>query len=354
MYSDVVLGIAHHHFEEILDEHKDRNGYTLDTDLEADDWEQLVARYKERVEKETRQAVSAGPARAIVGRHRRGVRLVDEPARHHLSASARHSGKLGHRGQRAGHGVRQYGRDLGDRRRLHAQSVDRREKALRRIPHQCAGRGRGRRYPHAAGDHRGSAQGGRFGQAVDGNGAAARLRRAQAHPRRARKALPRHAGPRIHGRAGQAVDAADAQRQAHRQGGLAHRRRAGAGEADQQGGSGDARRSRRARSAPASDHRSRGRAQGDRHRPAGFAGRRLRRDRVLLRGGRIAQEPGSQGDPGPHRNVARGHPRHARRRGHSDHARRHDFARRRGRARHGQALRLRRRRAARRLSRADA
>jgi pyruvate,orthophosphate dikinase len=52
MYSDVVLGIAHHHFEEILDEHKDRNGYTLDTDLEAADWEQLVVRYKERVEKE--------------------------------------------------------------------------------------------------------------------------------------------------------------------------------------------------------------------------------------------------------------------------------------------------------------
>jgi pyruvate, orthophosphate dikinase len=27
MYSDVVLGIAHHHFEDILDDHKDRNGY---------------------------------------------------------------------------------------------------------------------------------------------------------------------------------------------------------------------------------------------------------------------------------------------------------------------------------------
>ncbi len=37
MYSDVVLGIDHHHFEEILDEHKDRSGYTLDTDLDADD-----------------------------------------------------------------------------------------------------------------------------------------------------------------------------------------------------------------------------------------------------------------------------------------------------------------------------
>ncbi len=49
MYSDVVLGIAHHHFEEILDDYKDRNGYTLDTDLDADDWEQLVGRYKARV-----------------------------------------------------------------------------------------------------------------------------------------------------------------------------------------------------------------------------------------------------------------------------------------------------------------
>src|SRR6266849_353273 len=28
MYSDVVLGVGHHHFEDILDDHKDRNGYT--------------------------------------------------------------------------------------------------------------------------------------------------------------------------------------------------------------------------------------------------------------------------------------------------------------------------------------
>src|SRR5262249_58745714 len=48
MYSDVVLGLGHHVFEEILDEHKDRNGYMLDTDLEADDWAELVTRYKDR------------------------------------------------------------------------------------------------------------------------------------------------------------------------------------------------------------------------------------------------------------------------------------------------------------------
>ena len=53
MYADVVLGIAHHHFEEILDEHKDRNGYALDTDLDAADWEQLIARFWERVKEES-------------------------------------------------------------------------------------------------------------------------------------------------------------------------------------------------------------------------------------------------------------------------------------------------------------
>src|SRR6201998_4298405 len=50
LYSDVVLGIDHQHFEEILDDHKDRSGYTLDTDLDAGDWEQVIGHYKERVE----------------------------------------------------------------------------------------------------------------------------------------------------------------------------------------------------------------------------------------------------------------------------------------------------------------
>ncbi len=87
----------------------------------------------------------------------------------------------------------------------------------------------------------------------------------------------------------------------------------------------------------------------DRHRPAGLARRGLRRDRVLLRRGRDAQGAGPQRHPGARRDLARGHPRHARRRRHPHHARRHDLARRRGRARHGQALRLGRRHAARRL-----
>jgi pyruvate, orthophosphate dikinase len=49
MYCDVVLGVEHHHFEEILEEFKQQNAYALDTDLDADDWLQIVKRYKESV-----------------------------------------------------------------------------------------------------------------------------------------------------------------------------------------------------------------------------------------------------------------------------------------------------------------
>ena len=49
MYSDVVLGVGHEHFEELLDHHKERQGYSLDTELTADDWAELVKLYKKRV-----------------------------------------------------------------------------------------------------------------------------------------------------------------------------------------------------------------------------------------------------------------------------------------------------------------
>ncbi|MEQ9144158.1 MAG: pyruvate, phosphate dikinase [Parvibaculaceae bacterium] len=52
MYSDVVLGVDHHNFEEILDIYKEENELYLDTDLGADDWKDIIRRYKERVEEE--------------------------------------------------------------------------------------------------------------------------------------------------------------------------------------------------------------------------------------------------------------------------------------------------------------
>src|SRR5665213_196147 len=53
MYSDVVLGFEHSHFEDILDTFKDSQGYTLDTDLSGEDWIDLVGRYKDAVAHET-------------------------------------------------------------------------------------------------------------------------------------------------------------------------------------------------------------------------------------------------------------------------------------------------------------
>src|SRR5215469_3670606 len=67
MYSDVVLGLGHHHFEEILDDHKDKNGYTLDTDLSADDWVELVARFQERLEEEHGEPFPQDPHRQLWG-----------------------------------------------------------------------------------------------------------------------------------------------------------------------------------------------------------------------------------------------------------------------------------------------
>ncbi|HEX4027710.1 MAG TPA: pyruvate, phosphate dikinase [Rhizomicrobium sp.] len=52
MYSDVVLGMDHAAFEEILDDEKDSKGVELDTELGADDLKRIARLYKERVEKE--------------------------------------------------------------------------------------------------------------------------------------------------------------------------------------------------------------------------------------------------------------------------------------------------------------
>jgi pyruvate,orthophosphate dikinase len=53
MYSNVVLEVDSHNFEEIIEGFKDRKGHTLDTDLTAADWRDVIADYKRKVEEET-------------------------------------------------------------------------------------------------------------------------------------------------------------------------------------------------------------------------------------------------------------------------------------------------------------
>ncbi|THD82701.1 MAG: pyruvate, phosphate dikinase [Phenylobacterium sp.] len=67
MYSNVVLGLDHHMFEEILDEHKDRLDVTVDTGLSADDWEAVVADYKRAVESELGEPFPQDPQAQLWG-----------------------------------------------------------------------------------------------------------------------------------------------------------------------------------------------------------------------------------------------------------------------------------------------
>ncbi|MBN8919331.1 MAG: pyruvate, phosphate dikinase, partial [Rhizobiales bacterium] len=67
MYSDVVLGISHDHFEEILEHYKEQKGYSLDTDLDADDWSTLVADYKKAVKRESGKDFPQDPSDQLWG-----------------------------------------------------------------------------------------------------------------------------------------------------------------------------------------------------------------------------------------------------------------------------------------------
>ncbi|CAH1669707.1 pyruvate, phosphate dikinase [Chelatococcus asaccharovorans] len=67
MYSDVVLGVGHHHFEEALELYKERKGLDLDTDLTADDWKVLVKTYKEIVQKELGKPFPQDPSEQLWG-----------------------------------------------------------------------------------------------------------------------------------------------------------------------------------------------------------------------------------------------------------------------------------------------
>jgi len=52
MYADVVMGLDHEVFEEILEDEKGRLGHEYDTELSADEWQHVVSRYKQLVEDE--------------------------------------------------------------------------------------------------------------------------------------------------------------------------------------------------------------------------------------------------------------------------------------------------------------
>jgi len=67
MYGDVVMGVEHHNFEEILDDHKADNGLTLDTDLSADDWKAVCAAFIAMVEEHAGKPFPMDPGEQLWG-----------------------------------------------------------------------------------------------------------------------------------------------------------------------------------------------------------------------------------------------------------------------------------------------
>ncbi len=67
MYGDVVMGLDHHLFEEAIEERKAARGVDLDTDLDAGDWQELVARFKEIVRAEAGRDFPQAPADQLWG-----------------------------------------------------------------------------------------------------------------------------------------------------------------------------------------------------------------------------------------------------------------------------------------------
>ncbi|MGD2132308.1 MAG: pyruvate, phosphate dikinase [Maricaulaceae bacterium] len=67
MYSDVVLGVKHDAFEMILDEHKETRDYAQDTELTAEDWEEVIVLYKKAVEDATGSPFPEDPKAQLWG-----------------------------------------------------------------------------------------------------------------------------------------------------------------------------------------------------------------------------------------------------------------------------------------------
>src|ERR1700757_3262712 len=67
MYGHVVLGVDHHHFEELLELHKEDRVVSLDTELNAEDWRKLVEAYKAKVKEELGEPFPQDPLRQLWG-----------------------------------------------------------------------------------------------------------------------------------------------------------------------------------------------------------------------------------------------------------------------------------------------
>ena len=149
MYSSVVLGLPKEELEDRLHSMKNRLKVKDDPSGARRSLETTGFRVQGSLLGKNREGFSRGSAGTTVGRHRRGVRLVDGRQGRDLSARRAYYRLAGHGCQRGANGVREHGRQFRYGRLLYARSFDRRKDFLRRLPDQRAGRRRGGGHSHA-------------------------------------------------------------------------------------------------------------------------------------------------------------------------------------------------------------
>ena len=187
MFGEVALDIHMEKFDHIFDARKAKAKAKLDTDLTADDLKAIIADYKKLVQKETGKPFPEDPREQLSLARDAVFGSLVECQGDVLPQHGKDPGRHRHRGQRAGHGVRQHGRHFGHRRWLHARSRFSGEKVFYGeflMNAQGEDVVAGIRTPHPIADLR------KFH--------ARSLRAASRDHDESRKALQRHAGFRVH------------------------------------------------------------------------------------------------------------------------------------------------------------
>src|ERR1044071_9348252 len=250
MYGQVVLGIDHHHFEELIENHKNETGMVLDTELTAEDWKSLASGLKEVVQDETGKPFPQdaheqlwGAIAAVFGSWN-NARAVTYRRLHNIPAEW-------------GTAVNVQAMVFGNR------------------GEDCATGGAFTRHPHPAAPDPGRKEGFGIEPAGDGRGDAPGVRRVAEGPPYPRRPVARYAGHRVHRRARPALDAADPYRQAHRSGRTENRGVVGRGGGDRPRRGDPPHRPQLAGSAAAPNPRSLGQNRRSRAWPASLAWRRF-------------------------------------------------------------------------------
>ena len=204
MFGEVVEGIDGHRFEDALDALKRERGVALDTDLTAEDLDELVETYRAIYREAKGERVPAGRARAAAARRR-------APSSTRGTRRARGS-TAGRTRSRTTSAPRSTSCRWCSATRATARARASRSRATRR-PARAARRASSSRTRRARTSSRGSARRSRSRRwATCCPGAYEQLLETL---RAARAALPRRAGRRVHGRGRPALHAADARGEAH-------------------------------------------------------------------------------------------------------------------------------------------